>query len=120
MEQKKAAEELLLVKVQQLNEAQELANMGHWEWDIAANQIKWSGGLYKIYGIPQGDRINFKTYINMMHPEDKLQIDAVVKENLQQKNFNEFHYQIIPTTGEMKILHAKGEIITGGIGILLN
>ena len=31
VKQRKAAEELLLVKLQQLNEAQELANMGNWE-----------------------------------------------------------------------------------------
>ncbi len=119
VEQRKAAEELLLVKLQQLNEAQELANMGHWEWDIAADQIKWSRGLYKIYGIPEEDPINFNTYMNMMHPEDKLQVDAVLKENLQQKKFNEFHHRIITTTGEMKILHAKGEIITDEVGNII-
>ena len=55
----------------------------------------------------------------MMHPEDKLQVDAVLKANLQQKKFNEFHHRIITTTGEMKILYAKGEIITDGSGNII-
>jgi PAS domain-containing protein len=35
----------------QLGEAQELARVGSWEWDIPQNIVWWSDELYRIYGL---------------------------------------------------------------------
>ena len=34
-----------------LTEAQRLANLGSWSWDIAQNRIWWSEQLTEIYGV---------------------------------------------------------------------
>src|SRR6266542_4622050 len=34
-----------------LAEAQELAHIGSWEWEIAADRVTWSRELYRIFGL---------------------------------------------------------------------
>lgn len=116
VEQRKKVEQLLLIKVKQLNEAQELANMGHWDWDVITNDIQCSQGLYKIYGIAESEKINYSFLFDYIHPEDKVYVDGVIQQNIQQKIFDEFHYRIFTSSGEMKILHSKGEIIKDDVG----
>ena len=38
-----------------LRQAEELAQMGSWEWDIARDQITWSEGLYRIFKMTPED-----------------------------------------------------------------
>ncbi len=35
----------------QLSIAQEIAQLGSWEFDISSNELTWSRGLYQIYGL---------------------------------------------------------------------
>ncbi|HEY5393326.1 MAG TPA: response regulator, partial [Hanamia sp.] len=49
--ERKKNEEILNKRTQQLIEAQQLAHIGSWEWNIATNKIEWSDELYRIYGI---------------------------------------------------------------------
>jgi PAS domain-containing protein len=34
-----------------LAEAQQIARMGSWEWEIASDRVTWSDELYRIYGV---------------------------------------------------------------------
>ena len=33
-------------------QAEELANIGSWTWDIRTNEIQWTDQMYRIYGLP--------------------------------------------------------------------
>jgi hypothetical protein len=35
-----------------LAEAQELAHLGSWDWDVATGDVHWSREMYRIHGIP--------------------------------------------------------------------
>ena len=37
-----------------LSEAQRLAQMGNWSWDLVKNEVQWSDELYRILGYPPG------------------------------------------------------------------
>ena len=45
-----AAEERLRRSEAQLAEAQEMASLGSWEWNIVSNEVTWSPELYRILG----------------------------------------------------------------------
>ncbi|HEV7621867.1 MAG TPA: hypothetical protein VGO09_09045 [Flavisolibacter sp.] len=45
-----------------LNQAEKIAKLGHWQWNIKTNKIIWSNNLFCIYGIEKDDQeINFET-----------------------------------------------------------
>src|ERR1700756_3129051 len=55
-----------------LEEAQRVAHMGHYYWDLVANCVTWSDELYRIYGLtPQEGPIDMAMVREMIHPDDR-------------------------------------------------
>ena len=38
-----------------LEEAQKLAHLGSWEWDVNTNHVRWSSEMYRIFDLDPGD-----------------------------------------------------------------
>ena len=49
-EKVKQRTEELSEKNEQLNQAQQIAHLGNWEWNMGKNEILWSDEMYSIYG----------------------------------------------------------------------
>jgi len=57
---------------QQLAEAQQVARIGSWEWDIVANDVTWSDELFRIYGlVPQSIDVSYGEFLDRVHPDDR-------------------------------------------------
>jgi PAS domain S-box-containing protein len=97
-------------------QAQALAHIGNWEWDVASNKVTWTDELYRIFGLePQSLNITFENFLTLVHPDD---IELVRKEtfkSLETRVPNEFYHRTYPSAGGYRILHAKSEpVITDG------
>ena len=67
-----AGEERLRRSEAQLAEAQELAALGSWEWDVASADITWSPQLYRILGRdPDRAPASYESYLEAVHPADR-------------------------------------------------
>ncbi len=57
---------------QQLSTAQEIAEIGSWEWDVVSDRTVWSEELYRIYGV---DPVDFggdlEAFLDFIHPDDR-------------------------------------------------
>src|SRR5580658_3198175 len=51
-EEREALSHSLQESKARLEEAQRVAHIGHYEWDLVANRVTWSAELYRIYGLP--------------------------------------------------------------------
>lgn len=47
----KISEKALRRREQELSEAQALAHLGHWRWNVGSANIEWSEQIYKIFGV---------------------------------------------------------------------
>ena len=66
-----------------LEEAQRVAHVGHWEWDLETGVVVWSDETYRIFGLsPQERPIDLATVQAMVHPEDRESLYRGVDENL--------------------------------------
>src|ERR1700730_7787588 len=55
-----------------LEEAQRVAHVGYWVWDLDSDRVTWSDETYRIYGLmPQNDPIDLGTIREMVQPEDR-------------------------------------------------
>ena len=62
---------LLLNRQQSLyKQAQSLAHIGNWVWDLQANKLIWSEELYKIYELEPGTEITREIIGSYNHPDD--------------------------------------------------
>jgi PAS domain S-box-containing protein len=61
----------------QLADAQLLARVGSWEWDIPGGAVWWSDELYRIYGLePQSIVPSYEDFLERVHPADRAAVDA--------------------------------------------
>lgn len=57
---------------QLLNRAQEMAKVGCWELDAAANRLYWSDEVYRIFGLqPQLSAASYRAFLEAVHPDDR-------------------------------------------------
>jgi len=64
--------EILKAKESELDEAQKIAKLGRWEYDLTTYKIYWSDEIFNIMGIkPEVGTPDFENYFNMIHPDDR-------------------------------------------------
>jgi PAS domain-containing protein len=55
-----------------LEEAQRVAHVGYWAWDLETNELIWSDETYRIFGLsPQEGLIDLAKVGEMTHPDDR-------------------------------------------------
>ncbi|MDP3180405.1 MAG: PAS domain S-box protein, partial [Bacteroidota bacterium] len=74
--ERKKIEESLVESENSLKEAQIIANMGDWEYDLINNTSKWSENCYRLYGLEPYEIIPTADYFrSRIHPDDLHLID---------------------------------------------
>jgi PAS domain S-box-containing protein len=67
----KRSEAYLAESKAKLEEAQRIAHLGYWEWDILTDRVNWSDETYRIYGMQPQERVMYlATVEEKIHPED--------------------------------------------------
>ncbi|MBE9464183.1 PAS domain-containing protein [Dyadobacter subterraneus] len=96
-----------------MNQGQELAHFGNWQWDIVNNIVSWSDTLYDIYGLNRaGFRATFEAYQELLHPDDKTRVYHLIQSVLQTKKDIVFEERIIRPSGEIRHLKSWGRLKT--------
>lgn len=92
-------------------EAQKLANVGHWNWDMLKNEITWSDQLYRIFGqIPGEFEATFESLMNIIHPEDREAFQEDVDNSIANNVLHDIVHRIIVNDGEIRYVHQKGNV----------
>ena len=95
-----------------LTEAQRLASLGSWRWDILANTITWSEQLFEIYGIrPSQFNGTLQEFVSLIHPDDRAQVRASISAALQSGKEFSHEERIIRPDGNIRYLHSVGEVV---------
>lgn len=111
----KRAHDALIKSERRLTEAQRLAHLGSWEWDIMAGKIRWSSEFCRIFGIRPRERSStYEAYLNFIHPDDRQAVEEAVNTSLSQpgKAFSVEH-RVMRPDGKECFVHARGEVIFG-------
>jgi len=104
----------------QLAEAQRIAHIGHWEWDIHTERIIWSDELYRIFGV-QADEfvVSYESFLALIHPDDLVYAKGKIAEAYENgRSFSYFH-RIIRPDGAVRMIHARVRPIQDGQGNLI-
>lgn len=114
---RKKAEETIQNKTNQLMEAQQLAHIGSWEWDVSSNKIEWSDELYRIYGLtPQELEADYETYLKYIHPDDRTYANEIVQQALKDHQPFRFFHRIINGDGKERIISSTGKVFIDKAG----
>ncbi|WP_421806605.1 PAS domain S-box protein [Flagellimonas sp.] len=101
----------LTKKIQQLNLAEQLAQIGYWEWDIVEDNILWSDNLYRIFDLEVGTPIHFERVVKAIHPDDRKEFRENAQEFIAEKRFRKFMHRIVHKDGNVHTVELIGELI---------
>jgi PAS domain S-box-containing protein len=100
-----------------LREAQAMAQIGSWRWDVGRNALTWSEELYLIYGVSPGEFTpTYESYLAMVTPEHRDEVRRAVERALSTREPFEREYEIIRPTGQIRRVHARGAVLLGPDG----
>jgi PAS domain S-box-containing protein len=114
----KAIENKLKQSESQLAEAQRLANVGSWNWDLKSNERTWSDELYRIFGLPRNRPVPDldATLQEYIHPDDRDILKSSIERLLVDKESCSFSYRIIRPDGAERSIHSRGNVATDSSG----
>ncbi|WP_395656255.1 PAS domain-containing protein [Nocardioides sp.] len=100
-----------------MDNAQQLANMGDYDWHIPTDTNRWSDQLYRIYGYePQSFNASYERFLSMIHPDDRDRIQAVHQHSYATGEPYEMIERIVRPDGEVRYLHSNGQVVMGADG----
>jgi diguanylate cyclase (GGDEF)-like protein len=101
-----------------LSNAQRLARIGDWEWDLEEREMLWSAQVYEILGVPQGpDAASLAAYFGAIHPEDRPAVEkALGAAATESRGFSLDSRIVLPGGGEERIVHHVVEVSAGPTG----
>jgi len=74
--ERKLAEDALKQSENDLNNAQEIARMGSWEYNLVTNKYSWSKNNYNLVGLkPFETVVKPEFLLKMVHPDDRFVLD---------------------------------------------
>jgi two-component system cell cycle sensor histidine kinase/response regulator CckA len=95
-----------------LAEAQQIARMGSWEWEIASDRVTWSDELYRIYGVTAADEPgSYGSYLDKVHADDRARVGRVIETAVTERRPWSLDYRIVRPDSELRMIHARGEVI---------
>jgi PAS domain S-box-containing protein len=94
-----------------LAEAQEVAHVGSWSWDIDADRVTWSAELYRLYGIADGSPITYESFLDVVHPDDQDRMRHAVELALADRRPFSLDYRAVTPDGRVLWLHGHGQVV---------
>ena len=99
---RKKAQEELLQNEKSLNNAQEIAGMGSWNYNLLTQKQNWSKNMYRIMGLePYEKELGEKEFIAKVHPDDRYLFDNFMQIIVDTKKKYNFEFRI-KTNGEYR------------------
>ena len=110
------AEEKIQLSEARLIEAQKVAHLGSWEWDVAKDVITASQEFYRLFDIEPERIAHFPQFIERLHPDDRERVGTEVDEALRQNRIYDTDYRVRLGDGGWRDIHARGQLFTDASG----
>ena len=105
------SEHRLRVSEAKLAEAQRIAHLGHWDWDIVNNHLAWSDEIYRIFGLaPQEFEATYEAFLNSVHEDDKEFVRDSVDKALHENQEYSIDHRVTHGDGKIRVVHETGEV----------
>jgi diguanylate cyclase (GGDEF)-like protein len=92
-----------------LAEAQGLAQLGSWDWDLELDQIRLSDEGARLLGIEVGSTIDSAQVAALVHPDDRINLERVVNTAIGDQRPYTLELRFVRPDGETHTFLSRGE-----------
>jgi PAS domain S-box-containing protein len=111
-----AAERALEDERASLAEAQKVAHVGSWEWDLATNRMTWSDELFRLHGLGSLPDVSYDSYLAHIHPDDRERVNERLVRALADSQPFGLDHRIVRADGAVRWIRAQGHVVVGPAG----
>ncbi len=114
---RRKAEHDLRRSQEMIAEAQRLARLGSWEWNVGKDQVTWSDELFRIYALDPTRHVpSYESFLATVHPEDREHTTSVLRLAMENVSAFVYDHRIVRPDGSVRMLHTRGEVVPGRDG----
>ncbi|MGB8648768.1 MAG: PAS domain S-box protein [Anaerolineae bacterium] len=111
------SQELQLKSEARLAEAQRVAHIGSWEWNITENTISWSDELFRLHGLaPEPRQIDYEEFLSRAHPDDRQMVNDAMQRCRRDHDPVEMEHRVVWDDGSIHWMHRLGQVALDGGG----
>jgi len=108
---RKHAEDALRESQVSLANAQRIAHIGNWDWEMRSNKLIWSDEVYRIFGLrPQEFGGTYEAFLDAVHPDDRILVEEHVTAAVESGEPYSIDHRIVLADGSERIVHEQGEV----------
>jgi CheY-like chemotaxis protein len=98
-------------------EAQALAGLGVWEWDLAADRVAWSAGMYSLLGLaPGAGAPSLDALLDRVHVDDRARVEWHLTRARSEAGVQVIEYRIVCGPDEVRTLRGRTRRLAGDDG----
>jgi PAS domain S-box-containing protein len=100
-----------------LRDAEALAHVGSWLWDLRTGTVQWSTEFHRIHGVdPFEFDGTFTSHLGSIHPDDREHVRSLMEESVGSARPFESEYRILRSDGEVRVLRIRAHPSVGSDG----
>ncbi|MEI9898505.1 MAG: CHASE domain-containing protein [Chthoniobacter sp.] len=95
------------------------ANMGTWDWDLAAQRLLWSPETERMFGLEPGTFDGkIETYLGFLYPDDRERVGIIIRHALETAGETgaDYDLRIMRPDGTMRWIVARGAVLRDVLG----
>ena len=97
-----------------LVQAQQVARLGSWDWDIVRDHVQWSDEIFRHFPIERGALdTSFQSFLNFVHPDDRQLVNAAIDDALANKAPYLVEHRIIGEDGRESWVEQQADVVFG-------
>ena len=95
-----------------LKEAQRIAHIGSWDWDILTGKLYWSDESYRLLGLaPSSEPMPTGLHLERMAPEEQTRVTEARNRAIENHEPFDVTYCISALDGKTKFIHSLGRAV---------
>ncbi|PKM43103.1 MAG: hypothetical protein CVV05_16295 [Gammaproteobacteria bacterium HGW-Gammaproteobacteria-1] len=112
-----AATRLLIEREASLANAQRIARLGNWDWDIRRGTLHWSDEIYRMFGVePRGFTPTYEAFLAFVHPDDRPCVEQAVAQAVARHAPYAIEHRVVLRDGTEKTVYEQAELIVDAQG----
>ena len=97
---------------ERFKEAQRIASVGSWEWDVTTNTSKCSPEFFRLFGLPDPPQpFTYQWFLDALHPEDRAKTAKGTERALATGDPFDDKYRVVHPDGTVLTLYSRGQVI---------
>jgi PAS domain S-box-containing protein len=97
--------------VDRLSEVERIAQVGHWERNLATNQVVCSDEVLRICGVAPGAfRPSFDLFLELVHPDDRADVVTAVERAVREGAPYDIIHRVVARDGVERMVHERGTV----------